>query len=299
MLQLVTVGAAITSERYTYISYIGLFYIVGQFISARWESASANAVISIFAGFVLLFSIQTWGRIAVWKNSDTLFADIIDKNPNNWRDCYVWYYWGLSKSYEGKTLEAIDCYTKAIKLKPDFDRAYNTRGLAHDLQHDNKAAIADFSKAIAINAKNAEVLSNRGWSYFEMNDLKSAISDFTAAIAADSAYADAYNNRGWAWHQSGDTKSALRDYSKAIALNPTFTKPHFNRAAVYVDEKNYAAAIADYDQLIRINPEDDIAYYSRGVARMYNKDNTACRDWKKAVDLGNADAIIMVQKYCK
>lgn len=299
MLQIITVGAAIYSERYTYVSYIGLFYIVGQYIADKWESRSANMVISVFSAFVLLFSIQSWARIPVWKNSDVLFADITDKNPNNWRNSMVYYYWGLSKMNDGMALEAIDRYTKAIQLKPGMANAYLNRGYAYNAMGDVKSAIVDYTKTIALDAKKSEAYNSRGWARYETGDKTGAIADLTAAISLDPKYTDAYNNRGWVYYDAGDNAKAIADYTMAIQLSPSFTKPYYNRAAIRIKAGEFQEAIKDYNTLIKLNQEDATAYLSRGVALMSLKDNAACLDFRKAAELGNRDAPAMIYQYCK
>jgi len=299
MLQIVAVGSAVTTERYTYISYIGLFYIAGQWISGMWETKYGSTIISVFALFVIIISVQSWNRIGVWKNSDVLFTDIIEKDPDNWRNCYVYYYWGLSKSSDGNQQEAADYYTKALKLKPDFERAYFNRALANDALHNTKAAIADYDQAISLNPKSEEVYNARGWAYYETGDTKSAINDFNKALSLDPKYPEAYNNRGWVYFETGDTKSALRDFDTAILMNPDFTKPYYNRAAIKVNSKDFRGAIEDYNRLIKLNPKDNAAWYSRGIARFGIGNPQACDDWRKAEELGSEDASKLLRQNCK
>ena len=299
MLQFVTVGSAIYSERYTYISYIGLFYIIGQFVADKWESPSANTAMSTFAVFVILFSILSWERIGYWKDNDTLFADIIEHNKDNWRSSFVYYYWGTAKSNDGNNTEAADYYTKAIQLKPDYSSAYYGRGRAFEALHDFKSAIADYGKVIALKPGDATSYNARGWAYFETGDKNTAITDFNKAISIDPKFPEAYNNRGWTKYNSGDTASAIADYNQAILLVPTFTKAYYNRAVININSNKVKSAIEDYSTLIQINPNDDVAYFSRGVARHMINDPSACNDLRKAVDLGNQNAPYAVQQFCK
>ncbi len=42
--------------------------------------------------------------------------------------------------------KAVEAYTQAIQLKPDFVGAYLQRGLAYCFQHDTNNALADWKK---------------------------------------------------------------------------------------------------------------------------------------------------------
>ena len=57
---------------------------------------------------------------------------------------------------------AIDHYSKAIALRPDYVEAINNRGLARHDSGDRAGAIADFSKAIELKPDYALAYNNRG-----------------------------------------------------------------------------------------------------------------------------------------
>jgi lipoprotein NlpI len=52
--------------------------------------------------------------------------------------------------------------SKAIRLQPDFARAYNARGYAYLLKRDYQHALADFNEAIRLDPNYANALQNRG-----------------------------------------------------------------------------------------------------------------------------------------
>jgi Tfp pilus assembly protein PilF len=302
MLQIMAVGAAITCERYTYVSYIGLFYIIGQFI-AQAPPKYKTQIYSVMGTMVLVFSILTWQRIGVWKDTNTICSDVIEKNegtePN--ADLYFMHYLrGNYKAAEGDKKGAVQDYTKAIALNPKFESAYANRGHLYDEAGDIKSAFADYNKAIEVNPKAPTPYNNRGWAFFVMGDTKAAIQDFDKAIALKPDYAEAYNNRGWVHYNLHNAQAAMSDYDKAVAINPDFDKPRYNRATLKATIGDHAGVIADMDIMLQMHPEDNWLYYQRGMAR-FNLKNTAgaCADWKKSAELGNKDASAMLQQNCR
>ena len=128
---------------------------------------------------------------------------------------------GYEKANRQDYKGAIEDYTKAIELKPDYAVAYNNRGNSRSNLSDNKGAIEDYNKAIELKPDDAEAYSNRGVSRSNLSDNKGAIEDYTKAIELKPDYADAYYNRAASHEDLGDRNSAIADYRKAVDLYPT------------------------------------------------------------------------------
>ena len=79
VLQLLPMGSAVAADRYTYLSYIGLFFIVGMgmkniFVRRGEQSMLLKRTLLMLAllyGSVLFFLTQE--QCAVWKNNETLW----------------------------------------------------------------------------------------------------------------------------------------------------------------------------------------------------------------------------------
>lgn len=167
MLQIKAFGSAYASERYTYIPYIGLFYIVGQWMSVRLEKAGSGLMIwGGFGAVLLTFGALTINRMGYWENGVTLFTDVVDQYP----DQFIGYW---------------------------------LRGNLLKQAGDADAAFRDYSKAIALNPKDEDSHFNRGKIFDERRDFAHAIKDYDVAIRLDPKKADAYNNRGWAYFEQG------------------------------------------------------------------------------------------------
>ena len=160
---------------------------------------------------------------------------------------------GLDKRKKGDNQGAIEDYTKAIELNPDYATAYYNRGIAHSDLKEYQQAIADYTESIRL--KNPEL-----WV--------------------------PYNGRGIAHSDLKEYQKAIADYSKAIELNPDYATAYYNRGIAHSDLKEYQKAIADYSKVIELNPDYANAYYNRGNTHKSLKDNQAVvNDYKKAANL--------------
>ena len=63
---------------------------------------------------------------------------------------------------------------------------------------------------------------------------------------------------------------------------------------------DFAGAIEDYTQVIKINPKDSDAFFNRANIKKEIRDmRGACEDWKKGAELGDEDAVKLVQEHCE
>ncbi|MBQ6296972.1 MAG: tetratricopeptide repeat protein [Selenomonadaceae bacterium] len=120
------------------------------------------------------------------------------------------------EDYQG----AIKIYNEAIKLKPNWDLAYNNRGLAYGVSFpfQFERAIQDFNKAIELNTNFATAYHNRGFTYSDLGQYERAIKDFNKAIELNPNNSYSYYNRGKCYQALGDEEKAQADFAKAKEL---------------------------------------------------------------------------------
>ncbi len=87
--------------------------------------------------------------------------------------------------------EAIDAYTKAIKLKPYYADAYVNRGTVYDLIGNHQRAIEDYNKVIHLKTDYPLAYYNRGLAYGKLGNYQQKINDYK--IAARLGHKDAQN----------------------------------------------------------------------------------------------------------
>jgi len=180
---------------------------------------------------------------------------------------------GQQLAKQGKWREAIEEYTQAINLNPNFAKAYAARGVAHHTLSQWEVektrvllAKQDLDKAIELDPNLVSAYVDRG--YVEMEFayqaagrpaeakqwMTQALADFDQAIEIDAKYAGAYKGRGdWYYHQQ-QYEEALKELNQAIRLNPKAPYAYVSRANVYgaLGEKQKADAdLKKADQLAK------------------------------------------------
>jgi len=186
---------------------------------------------------------------------------------------------------------AVQEFSEALKIDPNYKDAYFKRGDSYNEKKDYDRAIADFTQAIKLDPNDKLAYKNRGNAYFDKQDYDSAFADYNQAIRIDPNYPNVYNNRGNVYRKKGDYDRALADYNQAIKLDPNFLIAYLNRGSVYYDKGDDDRAIADFTQVIKLDPNYAVAYKNRGNAYHFkNEYDSAIADYNQAIKLDPNDA---------
>ncbi|MBU3614812.1 tetratricopeptide repeat protein [Polynucleobacter sp. Latsch14-2] len=121
---------------------------------------------------------------------------------------------------ENKHQMAIDCFNKAISIKPDHPAAFYNRGNALLGLSRFDDAINSFDQCISFNPKSAEAYFNRGIAQVALKQFASAIHSFDRAIEIKPNYSGAFNNRGLAQQSLLHLKDAVSSFDMAVNLDP-------------------------------------------------------------------------------
>jgi tetratricopeptide (TPR) repeat protein len=213
------------------------------------------------------------------------FSRAIEINPN-----YDLAYNDRGATYNklGKYNEAIVDFNKAIEINPNLDLAYGNRGTTYYILGKYNEAIVDLNKEIELNPKDAIVYNNRGAAYSFLGKYNEAIVDFNKAIELNPNLDLAYSTRGAAYYALGKYNEAIVDLNKAIELNTKDAADYNNRGAVYYALGKYNEAIVDLNKVIELNPNDEMAYSDRGLAYIsLGKHSEAIIDLNKAIELNS------------
>ena len=215
VLQWISIGSAVMADRYTYLSSLGIFFLVTAGTSIHLGRFNKGLLwLGFLAVLTVVYGSVTWTRIPVWSSSETLWRDMIHKYPNRYAtgyknlgnylaqsgkteeahrmlntgagldpfDAEIQESLGNVNSMEGKVDVAIRNYDEALKLDPNLISVYQNRGIAYSLRKDYKLAINDFDKVLEMGSSERDVLPNRSFALLSMGRLQEAIDGFTRCI---------------------------------------------------------------------------------------------------------------------
>ncbi len=299
LLQFKGAGKAFVADRFTYIPYLGLFYIVAYYFQQITEGKKmislqkiAPVLGLIFVGF---FSVLTVFQNKTWLTSVDLWTNVTKNFPE---DALSWTNKGLAyddlskraginevdklAAYEG----SIAAYSEAMKVDANyFDAPYNKAVALFNIKR-YPEAVAAYGEAIKIRTNNpkngeryqqelAQAYYSRGLAYSNMKDLQNSINDYQKAIATGykgKEDGEIERSIGAAFATAGQHEEAQKNYDKAIAkaaakqLKPQLSDYYYMKGNSYAAKGDMAHAIEMYDNSINNKPDFVDAINNKGNA---------------------------------
>lgn len=262
VLQFISVGAAIMADRYTYIPYIGLFFVLAMVIDKLAErNQSLKQIVWVgafaFATFCLYLTRQ---QVETWQNTGTLFRQIIKLYPNDYRSYYT--YGKYVGEKEGKLDESIIANLKAIELGYKDDAGpWENLGTAYGIKGNTQKAIEYFSEAIKRRASTGETYMNRGIAYFNINQPAKALPDFEKSLTMKNDKPT--QSRGFlaaAYLATGNPQKALENFNQVIDVEGSTDPVHvYNRGLSKQSLGDKEGAISDFKKALSFQPNYEAA----------------------------------------
>lgn len=288
LLQVLPVGAALMADRYTYLSYLGLFIIVAQLFLHFYSTNKSNRLIALVLLFSLFifYGVLAADRIKVWKNSETLWRDTLKKYktiPSAYNNL------GSYLQKNNRTEEAFVAFNEAIRLQEKFPEALINRSAILRTQGKTRESIEDCNKALTYSPDNIEALTNRGIAYSIAGVHDSAFRDFSRILELAPDHYKSYGNMGNLFDMRGMTDSALWAYTRAIEINKNYFDCYGNRSRTFLKINKFDEALNDINIVISEFPDNGKFYTQRVEIYVAKNDfENALKDAEKAQQLGFA-----------
>ncbi len=250
VLQFISVGAAIMSDRYSYVAYIGLIFLLAYLAnevvehkqSIKWLAGAAALVVSGLLGKLC------YERTYVWHNAETLLTDAIEKYPYRALLSYKW------------------------------------RGHYYFSQGEYDKALADYNVLVTLHMNDARVNAKIA----RIQELKGELPGVPVAStpqSIDPSY-QTYIDSTMLFIAKSDSVNAFRQYIKALRANTGIEKQFAQSAFKNVQDGKFDVSKMQYDILLKINTGNAYYYFYRGVAK-FSKNNMkgAIGDWEIAMKM--------------
>jgi protein O-mannosyl-transferase len=185
---LVQVGFQSMANRYTYISLIGIFVIVIWGVEDLLKRSFGRDSLPAFMVTVLfVLAFCTMSALPDWKNSEAAFQQALKVTKNNHIAELgmgnVWFGRGDLSKAQGN-------YRVSLRIKPDFEEAYNNLGLVYARQGKPREAETAFRQALILNPDYAAARINLARFLRDRGRVGEAIDHFRAVVEVDPGNAE-------------------------------------------------------------------------------------------------------------
>lgn len=167
--------------------------------------------------------------------------------------------------------EAINAFTEAIKLYPNYVAALGERGTINFMINKPELALPDFIAVLKLEPKNTKFLCLRGQTLTNIAlKIKENQIDFKPA--------------------GENAQKALADFNQALEIEPKNSTYYSYRGYLLLEFDFQKEAIADFKKAIELNPKNDYAYRYLGYAKFLSDDGMGVTELGKAIELSPQNA---------
>lgn len=244
VLGLVQVGKQAFADRYTYVPFIGLFVAIAWGVPALVAGWRPRRMVlgAAAAAVVLALLAATSARVAVWRDSETLFLDAIEKTKGNYL-AHI----NLGNHYieMNRVSEALAHFEEAERIRPDEPEVHVGLGYAYILQARVEDAARSFERVVALQPRHGVALNNLARIRFMEGEIPEALRLYRATVASRPEWAEGRRRLAVALLMEGDAASAAREAERAVALDPSDAEAQSLRTGLRaLEQKNDAEAEA-------------------------------------------------------
>jgi protein O-mannosyl-transferase len=276
VLQLVSAGDAMMAERYTYVSYLGLFFIVAsvadKYTLRMPRLQRVATVVFVILGGVCAFA--THQRCKVWRSDSTIADDLLKKYPDDWLTLNNM---GFVLYSQQRTSEAIVFYRRSLAVKPDYARAAINLTEALLVNGNPLAAAAVADSALAHKPGNFYLLRLRGIASSQLGDHLNALRYYRHAIALDRYRSELWNRVAESHYLLKDIRSTKAALDSALALDPRNYLALNSKGYMLYLEGKFEEAIGYFRRSLGAQPDYGVASVNLRNAMLAMQDSTAAK----------------------
>ncbi len=290
LLQILGAGQGFLADRFTYIAYFGLFFILAYYLKKGLDT-NPKLKLPILVGTACLtlgYSFMTFQQNKIWEDSGTLWTHTLKYYKNSTLP------WGNRANFyrdSKRTKEALSDYNKVISLKSDKPEPYNSLARLYFNFNDRDSllkALHNYNKAIELNPNDVEYRVNRGATYARLGDGQNAIRDLNGAEQIDPGFANIYLNRSVINNQNGNIDAALADIDKYLNLKPNFPDMWYEKARIHNFKNQANEGMSAITTALSMNNKKGLYYMERAKSyTMLGQKDKAIQDVKTAQAYGH------------
>lgn len=243
------------ADRFQYLASTGPIVLfaaaIGQAVGKRlaFPKYICFGALAVLLG---LYGVATWRQAATYKDKETLFRHVLEKNPES----YIAHYNVAAElAKRGAHEEAVWHYRRVQRIKPGFGDTQ--RQLADSLLElgNLKDAETHYSAYLRLNPRCVGCHINLGNALLRQGKTEAAMMSYRNALRIEPENPLANNNLGFCLAGKGEHAAALEHYSASLKASPDSLETHSNLARLLLALGRAGEAVEHYRKALRLNPD--------------------------------------------
>lgn len=174
---------------------------------------------------------------------------------------------GVAADQQGKTVEAVAHYEKALSYSPDFYPAHNNLGSAYLSQQNFEGARSEFESALKINQNDAQAYLNLGNVFLLTQRYDEAEQKIEAGLQRRPDSAFGHFLRGSLYSRTGRPDLAEKSLANALQLDPLMSQAHLQLVNLYMQQKRADDAIRELEAYLKAFPDTPFSPKARDLLK--------------------------------
>jgi tetratricopeptide (TPR) repeat protein len=216
----------------------------------------------------------------------SILDERLDKDRHNLHRSVLLYNMAQVYSQTGRPELAIDHFSTAMEMDPNYSEYYNERGSLYLKLGRLEAAERDYLRAIDLSPPYHEVWANLGHCLRLQGRCDEAVPAFSRALDLKPAQPASLFGRAQAREALGATADAVADYTAALESDPLYWQACAGRAVLLYEGGRIEDCLADLDRAVSLAPGEADLYQNRAVALAdLQRPQEARKDLERYLDL--------------
>lgn len=203
------------ADHYQYLACLGPIALFAALLAALPRFRMAKYAVS---GILLcVLGALTWHQAGAYRDSGTLWADVLAKNPQSWAANEGV---GMALAADGDLAGAAAHFRRALELKPDHWQGWLNLGAMLAGQGEPKQAEQCFRNGLKLCSTSAELQCGLGHSLLEQGKWQEAVQVYEAVTRQYPAFLDPHLLLADILEAHGNRREAMRHLEAALNIMP-------------------------------------------------------------------------------
>lgn len=198
---------------------------------------------------------------------------------------------GNEKLKENDTKSALEFYTEALKIDPDYKDARYNRGIVYQRLFRLDDAINDYTHIINNSPNDSLTLFQRGLSYLDNGEFYKSLGDAEKLTEEFPLNWQGHFLHGLVLDQFKNHEEALSAFERGLVLEPSNPDLLVNKATILFYAKMYDEATEILEKAETLNPSEANIFNLRSMIAFEKENYQEALDWvEKAIQINPRQA---------